>query len=210
MFAAHIGCSPGLKVKYPEEIMMPTLPKDVQNYALFLKQNMKEINEKYSKEYALFNFVVDTDYGSTLIQTFIDTEAVSSITDNLGVKKLEYKEKISNIYDYVIHEYAFIMDPFRWQTVEETVKTKKGDCKSLSLLLMSLLLSAGIDSYVAISNGHMWTNVYFDNQWHVLEVDKDSDRNKIYQIPGFYKDPLYKVFIDHTVKRKRFQSQSSG
>jgi hypothetical protein len=56
----------------------------------------------------------------------------------------------------------------------------------------------------------MWTNVYFDNEWHVLEVDKDSDRNKIYQMPGFYKDPIYKVFIDHTMKRKRFIGQSSG
>ena len=204
-----IDCAPGLK-KYPEEFKMPAIPEELQDYAIFLKKNMEGINEKYSKEYIPFNFEVDTDNGSSLIQTFINPEAVASIADNLGVENLEYKRRIFILYDYVIHDYAFIMDPFKWQTVEETVKTKKGDCKSLSLLLMSLLLSAGIDSYVAISNVHMWTNVYFDNEWHVLEVDKNSDRNKIYQIPGFYKDPLYKVFIDHTVKRKRFQSQSSG
>jgi hypothetical protein len=209
LIATFIDCSPGLK-KYPEEFIVPSLPVELQDYAIFLKKNMAGINEMYTKEYIPFSFKVDIDNGSRLIQTFINPIAVSSITENLDVENLEYKKKIFILYDYVIHEYAFIMDPFKWQTVEETVKTKKGDCKSLSLLLMSLLLSAGIDSYVAISNGHMWTNVYFDNEWHVLEIDQNFDRNKIYQIPGFYKDPLYKVFIDHTVKRKRFQGQSSG
>lgn len=210
LIVTFIACAPKVKIKYPDRIIMSTLPKELQDYAVFLKQNMEEIDKEYSTDYILFDFVVDTDYGSTLIQTFIDPEAVSSITDNLGVKKIEYKEKISTIYDYVIHEYAFIMDPYKWQTVEETVKTKKGDCKSLSLLLVSLLLSAGIDAHVAISNGHMWTNVFFGNEWNVLEVDKDSERNKIYQLPGFYENPLYKVFIDHTVKRKRIQGHSNG
>jgi hypothetical protein len=204
-----IHCAPGLK-KYPEEFIIPPLPENLQDYAIFLKNNIAGINETYSKEYIPFNFEVDTENGSTLIQNFINPEAVSSISHNLGLENLEDKEKISILYDYVLDEYTFIINPFKWQTVEETVNTKKGDCKSLSLLLMSLFLSAGLDSYVAISNGHMWPNVYFDNKWHVLEVDKNSDRNKLYQMPGFYKDPIYKVFIDHTMKRKRFQRQSSG
>jgi Transglutaminase-like superfamily len=210
MLLIHIGCSPGVKVKYPEEIIMSTLPENLQDYAMFLRQNMEGINEKYSREYIPFNFEVDTDYGSTLIQTFIDPEAVSSITHHLGINNLGYKEKISVIYNYVIHGYSFIIDPYGWQTVKETIKTKKGDCKSLSLLLMSLFLSAGIDSHVAVSNGHMWTNVFYDNTWHVLEVDMDPDRNKIYQIPGFYENPLYKVYIDHTERRKRIQGHING
>ena len=210
MFLIHIGCSQGVRVKYPEEIIMPSLPENLKEYAMLLRQNMEGINEKYSREYIPFNFEVDTDYGSTLIQTFIDPEAVSSVTRHLGINNLGYKEKISVIYNYVTHEYSFIMDPYRWQTVKETVKTKKGDCKSLSLLLMSLLLSAGIDSYAAVSNHHMWTNVFYDNRWHVLEVDTDPDRNKIYQIPGFYENPLYKVFIDHTERRKRIQGHING
>ena len=105
-----------------------------------------------------------------------------------------------------MREYEFQADPdtYHWQTVAETIKAKKGDCKNLSLLLMSLLLSAGINTHAAISNGHMWVNVYYDKKWQVLEVDKDSERNKIYQTPGFYKNPLYKVFMDRTEKRKRF------
>ena len=209
LMVALIHCAPRLK-KYPEELTMPALPEELQDYAIFLKKNMAGINETYSKEYILFNFEVDTDNGSRLIQAFINPEAASSISHNLGLENLEDKEKIYILYNYVINEYAFIIDPFKWQTVEETVKIKRGDCKSLSLLLMSLLISAGIDSYVAISNGHMWTNAYFESEWHVLEIDRNSDRNKIYQMPGFYKDPLYKVFIDHTVKRKRFQRHTNG
>jgi hypothetical protein len=48
----------------------------------------------------------------------------------------------------------------------------------------------------------MWVNVFYDNEWHGLEVDRDPERNKIYSIPGFYEDPLYKIFIDRTEKRK--------
>jgi hypothetical protein len=205
-----IACAPKVKIKYPDRIIMPTLPKEQQDYAVFLKQNMEERDKEYSTDYTLFDFVVDTDYGSTLIQNLIDPKAVSSIIYKLGVQDLEHNDKLSTIYEYVVSEYVFEMDPYKWQTVEETVKAKKGDCKDLSLLLMSLLLSAGIDSHVSISNGHMWTNVFFDNEWHVLEVDKNSERNKIYHIPGFYENPLYKVFIDHAIKRRRLHVPLKG
>ena len=210
IFVAYTGCTPSVKEKYPKEIMTLRLPETLKGYAAFLKQNMEGINERYTKAYIPFNFEVDTDYGSTLIQTFINPEAVSSITDNLGVKNLAYKERISATYNYVLQEYTYIMNPYKWQTVQETIETKKGDCKSLSLLLMSLLLSADIDCYVAISNGHMWTNVFFDNKWHVLEVDKDPDRNKIYQLPAFYENPVYKIFKDRTLKRKRNRNHRDG
>ena len=210
MFVVHIGCTPRIREKYPKEILALKLPDTFKGYAAFLKKNMEGIDERYAKTYIPYHFEVDTDYGSTLIQTFINPEAVASINDHLGVKNLSYKERIPAIYNYVIQEYTYIMDPYKWQTVPETVKSKKGDCKSLSLLLMSLLLSADIDAYAAISNGHMWTNVFFDNKWHVLEVDKDPDRNKIYQIPGFYENPVYKIFKDRTLKRKRNRNHRDG
>lgn len=74
----------------------------------------------------------------------------------------------------------------------------------MSLLLMSMLMADYIPVYGAISNGHMWVNVYQDNKWVVLEVDKDPHRNRIYSIPGFYENPLFKVFPNGTVKRKKF------
>ena len=35
----------------------------LENYAEFLKQNMRLINEKYSTDYIRYNFVVDIDTG---------------------------------------------------------------------------------------------------------------------------------------------------
>jgi len=92
--------------------------------------------------------------------------------------------------------------PLKWQSVEETIKTQKGDCKNLSLLLMSYLTTAGYDTYAGISNGHMWVNVNHDNQWQILELDLDPERNTIYRIPGFYENPLYKIYPDRSEKRK--------
>jgi hypothetical protein len=68
---------------------------------------------------------------------------------------------------------------------------------------MSLWLSAGFDAYLAISNGHMWANVYYDDTWHVFEVDKDPQRRSVYDMPGFYEYPLFKIFKDKSFKRKK-------
>jgi hypothetical protein len=49
----------------------------------------------------------------------------------------------------------------------------------------------------------MWVNVNCDNQWQVLELDLDPERNTIYSIPDFYENPLYKIYPDRSEKRKR-------
>jgi len=196
------GCVAIIKEKRPEEIVTPALPWDVENYAVFIKQNMNNMNEKYSTEYAPYDFIVDTDFGSTLIQNLIEPEIALEIKDRPWSDNMEDDYKSYKIFKYVQNDYRFFMEPEKWPTVKETVKRKKGDCKSLSLLLMSLLISAGIETHAAISNGHMWVNAFYDNRWHVLEIDNDPERNKIYSIPGFYDNPLYKIYTDHTGKRK--------
>ena len=120
---------------------------------------MEYTDKKYTKEYIFYDFIVDTEYGSTLIQNLIDPVAVSFIIDRLKIKNLDYNHKLLKIYDYVLQNYAFVLDPYNWPTVEETIKWKKGDCNSLALLLMSLLQAAGIDTYAGISNVHcLWRN----------------------------------------------------
>jgi len=195
------GCVAIIKEKPPEEIIAPALPWDVESYAVFLKQNMKNMNERYSTEYAPYDFVVDTDEGSTLIQDLIEPEIAVEIKDRPWSDSMEDDYKLYKIFKYVQNDYAFFMEPDKWTAVKETVKSKKGDCKSLSLLLMSLLISAGIETHAAISNGHMWVNAFYDSRWHVLEIDNDPERNKIYSIPGFYDNPLYKIYPNHTEKR---------
>lgn len=175
---------------------------DIKNYSSFLRQNLIKTGEKYSTEYKLYDFIVDTEFGSALIQNLIDPEAVSQVKKQLGIMGLEYSEKLSRIFEYVKYNYDFVIDPYGWPTVEETIKTKRGDCNSLSLLLMSLLLSANINARAAISNGHMWVYALYDNEWHILEVDRDPEREQIYKLPGFYQNPVYLIFSDHSEKRK--------
>jgi hypothetical protein len=70
---------------------------------------------------------------------------------------------------------------------------------------MSLLISAGYDTYAGISNGHMWVKVRENTRWYVLELDQDPERNTIYRLPGFYDHPLYKIYPHRSEKRKRIK-----
>ena len=200
------GCAALYKKEVTEEPIIPELKWDLDSYAKFVKQNMAEINARYTSEYVSYEFVVDTEYGSTVVQNLIDPEAVSKISANLGTySDPEYPHELVTIYQYIVKEYDYILDPHAWQSVEETIRTKKGDCKSLSLLMMSLLLSAGYDTYAGIANGHMWVKVHENYQWVVLELDQNPERQKIYRIPGFYDKPLYRIYRDRSEKRKRIK-----
>ncbi len=200
------GCAAIQREKIPAERIIPELKWNLASYAEFVKENMAEINANYSKEYAPYEFVVDTDYGSTVIQNLLDPGSATAI--NTGVPLVanpQPSEPLMPIFHHIIDHYDYILDPGKWQSIEETIRAKRGDCKSLSLLLMSCLAAAGYDTYAAISNGHMWVNVNHENQWQVLELDRDRERNTIYRIPGFYENPLYKIYPDRSEKRKRIK-----
>ena len=198
------GCAALYKKEVPVKPIIPELKWNLDSYAQFVKQNMTEINARYTPEYAPYEFVVDTEYGSTVIQNLIDPEAISSIiADVEKYSDSEYPDRLVAFYQYIVDEYHYILDPHAWQPVTETIRTRKGDCKSLSLLLMSLLLSEGYDTYAGISNGHMWVKVHENYQWVVLELDQNPQRQKIYRIPGFYENPLYRIYGDRSEKRKR-------
>ena len=200
------GCAAIQKEKIPAEPIFPDLKWNLASYAEFVKENMAEINANYSTEYVPYEFVVDTDYGSTVIQNLLDPESVTAINNGLmGDASPHPSVPLMPIYQHIINHYDYILDPLKWQSIEETIKTQKGDCKSLSLLLMSCLAAAGYDTYAAISNGHMWVNVNHDNQWQVLELDLDPERSTIYRIPGFYENPLYRIYPDRSEKRKRIE-----
>jgi len=200
------GCAAIQKEKIPAETIIPELKWNLASYAEFVKENMTEMNANYSTVYAPYEFIVDTDYGSTVIQNLFDPEFTTSINAGLmSDANPEPSEPLMRIYQHIINHYDYILDPVKWQSVEETIRTQKGDCKSLSLLLMSCLTNAGYNAYAGISNGHMWVNVNHDNQWQVLELDLDPERNTIYRIPGFYENPLYKIYPDRSEKRKRIK-----
>lgn len=198
------GCAAVQREKVPAESIVPEAKWHLENYTAFVKENMIEIDAHYSTAYMPYEFIVDLDDGSTLIQDLIDTEPVRRINAMLGTDVISrYPYKVRRIYQYILKHYNYVLDPHRWQSVEETIKTRKGDCKSLSLLLMSHLAAAGLDAYAGISNGHMWVVAYENNRWQVLDLDQNPARKKIYSIPGFYDDPLYKIYPDRSEKRKR-------
>jgi hypothetical protein len=200
------GCAAIQREKIPEKSIIPELKWNLESYAQFVKENMTEINANYSTVYAPYEFIVDTEYGSTVVQNLLDPGSATAINSGFtGDANPGPSDPLMGIYQHIINHYDYLLDPLKWQSVEETIKTQKGDCKSLSLLLMAYLKNAGYDTYAGISNGHMWVNVNHNNQWQVLELDPDPERNSIYRIPGFYENPLYKIYPDRSEKRKRMK-----
>ena len=201
-FVLAAGCATLDREPYPVEEEMPVAPWSIENYAEFIKQNMAQLNRNYSTDYIPYDFIVDTEYGSTQVQDLIDPAVASLTGEELSLQTIDDADEISATLAYIRQAYDYVAFPEKWSPVAETIRVKKGDCKNLSLLLMSLLIASGIDAYAAVSNGHMWVNAYIEGQWHVLETDTDPQRNKVYKIPGFYDHPLYKIYSDRSFKRK--------
>jgi hypothetical protein len=198
------GCAAVPREEIPAESFIPDLKWTLESYTAFVKENMAEINANYSTAYVPCEFIVDTDYGSTVIQDLLDPESAKAL--NAGLMQTPFPESsdpLMLIFEHIVNHYDYRFDALKWQSVEETIEAKTGDCKSLSLLLMSCLKAAGYEAYAAISNGHMWVNAKHKGRWRVLEMDLDPARNTIYRIPGFYENPLYRIYPDRSEKRKR-------
>ena len=201
-FQLLTGCSTLIGRK-PMEEEIPAKEWDARNYSDFLKQNMMMLNQIYSTVYHPYVFIVDTAQGSVPIQHLIDSRAVTPIVEDLRIGDNPEEELIWRLYRYVIEEYEYVVDASYWPEISDTLEKKEGDCKGLSLLLLSLFHAAGYDGYAAISNGHMWVRGSDGGKWYTFEVDRDPGRSQIYGIKGFYENPLFKVFNDRTYKRKR-------
>jgi hypothetical protein len=53
------GCAALYKKEIPEEPIISELKWDLDSYAQFVKQNMTEINARYTPEYVSYEFVVE-------------------------------------------------------------------------------------------------------------------------------------------------------
>jgi transglutaminase-like putative cysteine protease len=201
-FVVLTGCA-ALTGRRPLEAEVPAKEWDVKTYARFIEQNMEMIDDIYSTVYRPYPFVADTAQGGVPIQRLLNPRAVMPIVAALKAGENADGALVWSLYEYVIREYRFVVDVKYWPTIEETLERKEADCKGLSLLLMSLFLAAGYDTYAAISNGHMWVRGSDGLRWHTFELDKDPERNQVYRIDGFYDNPLFKVYRDQAFKRKR-------
>jgi hypothetical protein len=197
-----LACAREAVLKPTEEPQTALEPWSIENYAAFVRQNMAYLNEAYTTDYVASEFIVDTDSGAVPIQELIDVELAAGLLKEIDRNAPRAADKIQNYFNYARSRFDYRADPEHWSPVQDILKIGHGDCKGLSLLLVSLLTAAGVESYAAVSNGHMWVSAFDGNRWLVLETDADEERTKIYSLPGFYENPLYKIYPHITFKRK--------
>jgi transglutaminase-like putative cysteine protease len=202
MLALMAACADLAKRRHAGERVMPAMKWDYKGYAAFVEENIRNIEAQYTDTYRPCRFVVDTASGARLVQELIDPMTAAAAC-GMDRHHPAGEDVALMLYRHVTRQYEYVIEPSLWPTVTDTIRSGKGDCKGLSLLLMSLLMAAGVDTYAAVSNGHMWVNVHNGKQWQVLETDLDPMRNRIYAIPGFYAKPLFKIYPDHSEKRRR-------
>lgn len=200
LISASAGCHRLAEVSSTDAV--PGLsPWDADTYAAYVAQNMDELNRRYTDQYEPVEFVVDTAGGSARVQMLIDPAATALLAEVIADPAAGSDETIEAIVEVIRLQFAYIPEPEAWAPVSETIRAGRGDCKNLSILLMSALTASGVDAYAAVSNGHMWVRAYNGQRWRLLETDPDPHRNRIYRIPGFYEVPLYKIFPDRSLKR---------
>jgi hypothetical protein len=196
------GC--GLQLdRSTKEPPPPLEPWNPDIYGAFISENRALIDQIYSDEYVDYPFMVDSEDGSVLIQDLINPEAVRSLSEEILPAEGDGRQILDAAQRYLIAAISYRARPGVWMTLDETLEIGAADCKGRSLLLLSLLLAANQEAYAAIGNGHMWVVVNLDGQWQTVETDPDPERRQIYSMPGFYKRPLYKIYADRTIKRKR-------
>lgn len=188
-------------VKKGDESIPGLHPWNADSYAAYVVQNIEALNRRYTGRYEPVEFVVDTAGGSARVQTLIDPSATDLLAEVVAGPAAGDGKKIEAIVEVLRQRFVYIPEPQAWAPVSETIRAGNGDCKNLSVVLMSALTSAGIPAYGAISNGHMWVCAFDGSKWRIIEIDDDPQRKRIYRIPGFYQDPLYKILPEHSLKR---------
>jgi transglutaminase-like putative cysteine protease len=174
-----------------------------QSYARFVENNLAWLDRIYTRHYEPCDFIVDTESGSTAVQNLIDLKSARRIQQSLALSNLSDVGITEALVAYLRSDYRYVSEPQHWVPVAETIRRRSGDCKNLSLLLLSLLTVSGLDAYGAISNGHMWVSARVEQRWIVLETVPKESRSGVYRIPGFYSYPLYKIYPQYSTKRRK-------
>jgi transglutaminase-like putative cysteine protease len=147
------GLSCAGRIIYPESPVSQWLPATESEFEFYVRPNCQAVAQ------TLQSIVGDPPY--TLSQRGFD-----------------------DIRDWVAHSIAYRSDEERWgkdywQTPEETLAYRTGDCEDYSILLCSLLRAYGIDAqrvYVALGvdgqdDGHAFVmeDWYYDGEWRRVE-----------------------------------------
>jgi hypothetical protein len=209
LFAVTV-CAPFGCGHTPTRVSTPSSPSSVEpwtpdSYRAFIADNQATLDRIYAREYIDYRFEVDTARGPVLIQRLIEPEAMRPLAGRVLPKGGDDRQILDAALAYVTASTRYQARPDVWPTLGETLSSGITDCKGRSLLLLSLLLAADRSAFAAIGNGHMWVVVKVDEKWRTVETDPDPQRNRIYASPGFYDRPLYKIYADRTLKRRRLE-----
>jgi len=204
--AAFWGCATrkGPALDHPGAI--PGQPDALAVYRAMVAENIGLINRLYQPRYENAAFIVDTDTGSAPVQALINTEAAAAY-----LRRHELPDGPATadaMLSLVQSRFAFVDEPQPWQSVAETIASGRGDCKNLSLLLLSMLAVAGVPAYAGVSNGHMWVVATAPETARIMELDTSPIRGTVYAIAMFYDVPLYRIYTTHTEKRRRREQSS--
>lgn len=194
------GCA---AVRKPLDTDIISPAESPESYIAFWSENKRLIDQIYADDYSVYPIIVDTASGSRDILTLIDPDAAKPLMDTIVTAGTPPDHAVRRCYRYVVTHFRYLPSPDLWPTVQQTLKQRSGDCKGLSLLLMSMLMAAGIDASAEISNGHMWVRVDLDGTRIILETDQTPERQEIYHSPGFYDRPLLRVTPNQTLRRIR-------
>ena len=133
------------------------------------------------------------------VSTYIEPENayILSVIAGLHInEEMTEKDKLESILNLIINNFTYVADnpEDTWNTVDETLATKSGDCEDLSNLAASLLLAAGfpadkVNVYVdlvgnASNQGHVVVGLMINDQEVKLDFaqlinDKDGNYTQI-------------------------------
>lgn len=113
-------------------------------------------------------------YISKIVQNDIELRAyANSIIGSCSTNDKECQ--INAIYRHIVENYNYLSDPKDIeliQTPQETILIKGGDCEDLTILLNSLLENIGIETYLVLTDTHVYSlahNIDPDRLWIFVE-----------------------------------------
>ena len=163
------------------------------------------------------------------------TRSLDAIANYINDHCHSPSEKIVSIYHWVTANIKYDTDSnyyFNWSksiyTIAEiTLKRRKGVCENYAALFTTLLLKAGIPSYVvngytklagAVTfSGHSWSSVLLNNKWYLCDPtwDKGNNDRWLLVVPeNFIEthmpfDPMWQL-LNYPITHKDFKQNSNS